>query len=176
MKNLRSANAPMLALGLLSIAACSTQQVGPDNVVIGESQPGGGQGELRLAYAPSAASYQEQQTLITQPSWNPPNYNVTMDGRVLAEEEGVAGSSVAQLLPISIAEYQMAGIGNLDTGLHHFAVLVPGRPPSSRETASSRRAVGFTCICSAPPTPRRAASSSPRTPLRRATSTSPSST
>ena len=57
MKNLRSANAPMLALSLLSIAACSTQQVGPDNVVIGESRPGPEGGIFHVAYASTAASY-----------------------------------------------------------------------------------------------------------------------
>src|SRR5581483_4840596 len=118
-----------LVFSLLSLGACNTQQLGPDNAVIGEDRPGAGQGELQLFYASTAASYQEEQTLTTLPSWNPPVYNVTMDGRLLAQEEGVAGSSVAQVLPISISEEAMAGIGYLDTGVHHFAVLVPGHPP-----------------------------------------------
>lgn len=129
MKNLRSANAPMLALSLLSIAACSTQQVGPDNVVIGESQPGPEGGIFHVAYASTAASYQDRETRNAMPSFNPPRYNVAMDGALLALEEGVAGSSVAQLLPIGVSEDGMAVDGYLHSGRHHFAMLVPGSAP-----------------------------------------------
>jgi hypothetical protein len=117
-----------LALLLLSLGACSTEQIGPDNVLISYGQPGPGQGAFLAAYASTSASYQEDQTRRLSMNWNPPIYNIMMDGKLLAEEEGVAGSTVPQLLPISLSEWGIAG-GYVDGGSHHFAMLVPGKAP-----------------------------------------------
>jgi len=129
MRNLRPASAPILALSLLSTAACSTQELGPGNVAIGETQPGTDTGIFMVGYASTSASYQEDQTRLANPSYYPPVYNITMDGAFLALEEGVAGSTVPQLLPISVAEWRMAVDGPLRSGRHRFAMLMPGQTP-----------------------------------------------
>jgi hypothetical protein len=118
-----------LTFALLSLtAACGTEQFGPDDVIIGTAEPAPGQGSFMIAYAPTVATYQEEQALEAM-TWDPPLYNVTMDGKVLAQGEPTEGSTVLKLLPISVEEHGIAEIGYLDAGSHHFAVLAPGRPP-----------------------------------------------
>ncbi len=128
MRDRQPQNILPLAFTLLCLAACSTEKIGPNNVVNGSSETAPGQGAFLVSLASSAGTYQLDQARLTT-TWNPPIYNVTMDGKLLAEEEGTAGSPVPQLLPIGVSEGGLAGVGYLDGGPHHFAVLTPGSAP-----------------------------------------------
>jgi hypothetical protein len=129
MEDRQRSNVLPLALLLLSLGACSTQLIGPDNAVMMYDQPGPGQGAFLAAYASTSASYQEDQTRRRSINGDLPLYNIMMDGKLLAREEGVAGTTVPQLLPISLSEWGIAGGGYVDGGSHHFAMLVPGKAP-----------------------------------------------
>jgi hypothetical protein len=128
MRDRRPQNALPLAFTLLCLAACSTELVGPDNVVNGSSETAPGQGAFLISFASTAETYQTDHARRAT-TWNPPIYNVTMDGKILAEEEGTEGSPVPKLLPISVSEGGLAGVGYLDGGPHQFAVLTPGSAP-----------------------------------------------
>ena len=116
-----------LAFALLAVSACGTQDIDPANVVISEGPLGPNQGLFMISYASTAETYEAEQARLTM-NWDPPLYNVTMDGRLIAEEEGTAGSPVPQLLPISVSEDGLAAAG-LDDGWHHFTVVAHGRAP-----------------------------------------------
>ncbi len=116
-----------LAFALLALSACSTENIDPANVVVSQGLLGPDQGIFWIAYASTADTYQADQARSTM-NWDAPQYNVAMDGRLIAEEEGTAGSPVPQLLPIAVEENGLAAAG-LDAGWHHFAVVARGHAP-----------------------------------------------
>jgi hypothetical protein len=124
MKQCRRFVALPFALTLLAVAACSTETVGPGHVLIANTQPGPEQGAFVVSYASSADSFQADQARLAT-GWQAPLCHVTLDGQLLAEYEGTAGSSVPQLLPVTVEEGGLAGVGYLDAGSHHFAIVAP---------------------------------------------------
>ena len=104
---LRRAALP-LSFMLLAISACRTEDIAPDKVLVANPEPGPEQGAFEVAFASTADTYQADQARYAA-NWNQPQYHVLVDGQVLAEYEGTAGSPVPQLLPISVGENGLAG-------------------------------------------------------------------
>jgi hypothetical protein len=114
---------PVLFLGMsaamLVPAACSTQQISADPVVIPETTPSEDNGALQIGFAPHEATFDEQQAnAATQAT---PFFHVFFDGQQLVWSSDFDGS----LQPFVVGEAGSANIAYLPAGSHHFEVRAP---------------------------------------------------
>jgi hypothetical protein len=115
---------PVLFLGMSAAmwvpAACSTQQISADPVLIPETTPSADHGALQIGVAPREATFEEQQADATNAN---AFFHVFLDGQQLVWSYEFEGS----LQPFVVGEGGTAGIGYLPAGSHHFEIRAPGR-------------------------------------------------
>ena len=115
---------PFLALSaaMLAPAACSTQEISADPVVVPDDMPSADHGVLQIAVAPSESSFEEQQA---RAATNTSLFQVYFDGQQLA------WSSNGAPRPVLVGEGGTTGIGYLPAGRHHFDVRAGYRGPTA---------------------------------------------
>jgi hypothetical protein len=116
---------PALFVGAawLGLAACSTQEISADPVLIPDLAPSADHGELTISFAPSEVSFEEQQANAATP---PTGFYTFLDGRQLVWSSDVDGS----LQPFVVGEAGTALIGYLPAGSHHFEIRAAGGGPT----------------------------------------------
>jgi hypothetical protein len=100
------------ALTLLALAACSTQDIAPSQVVIADYQagPGPDRGRVVVALSPTGDSNQTQ-------------YHVLLDDDLVADSREDVWD------PFTVTPGGEIGIGYLESGPHHFTIVAPGAAP-----------------------------------------------
>src|SRR4051812_32987346 len=96
-----------LTAALVTVAACGTQEIGPDQMVVGWMQTSPDQGGVMIVSAPTAATYEELQA--QGQSDNPTLYHVFVDGKQLVFDLGGSPS------PTTLGE------GSFSISLGYFA-------------------------------------------------------
>ena len=111
------------ALLPLTLAACGTQDIDPNDVTVASSEAGPDKAGLTVFFPPTDESYQASQARAAATP-NPVGYHVIMDGKMLAFDPGSGG-----LTAFSVGEGGAFSLGYLDAGTHHFAIGAFGAPP-----------------------------------------------
>jgi hypothetical protein len=120
---MRSHLALWLGAAWMAIPACDTQEIANPITTVG-SEPGPDRGELLIAVAPTADSYEEDQAQARARNTFQA-YGLFVDGRQLVFE-GVYGYSPQ---PVTIGEGGTFGGGYLPAGPHHFEIAAAGGGP-----------------------------------------------
>jgi hypothetical protein len=102
-------------------AACSTQEIGADPVLIPDTTPSADHGMLQIGFAPLEASFEEQQAKAAE-MHAAASFHVFVDGQQLAWSSDFDGS----LQPFVVSEAGTASIGYLPAGSHHIEIRAPG--------------------------------------------------
>src|SRR4051794_34183101 len=102
-------------------AACSTQEISADPVVVPDDMPSADHGVLQIAVAPTESSFEEQQATAAT---NTNLFQVYFDGQQLA------WSSNGAPRPVLVGEGGTTAIGYLPAGRHHFDVRAGYRGPT----------------------------------------------
>jgi hypothetical protein len=113
----------VLFLGIsaaLAPAACSTQEIGADPVRIPDTTPSADHGMLQIGFAPSEATFEEQQANAATHA--AASFHVFFDGQQLAWSSAFDRS----LQPFVVSAAGIASIGYLPAGSHHFEIRAPG--------------------------------------------------
>lgn len=112
-----------LALAPLALAACGTQEIDPNNVIVASSQAGPDVGGLTVFFPPTDETYQASQARAAATA-NPTVYHVVLDGKLLVFDPGDG-----HLTPFTPSEGGAASLGYLPAGPHHFAIAAPSAAP-----------------------------------------------
>jgi hypothetical protein len=111
------------ALVPLALAACGTQEIDPNNVIVASSEAGPDKGGLNVFFPSTDENYQAQQASAAA-NPNGIGYHVIMDGKMLVYDGGPSG-----LVAFGVGEGSVCSVGYLEAGSHHFAIGVSGAPP-----------------------------------------------
>ena len=137
----------------LGLAACSTQEISADPVLIPDIAPSADHGELMISFAPSEVSFEEQQA---NAATHTTCFHAFLDGKQLAWSSDVDGS----LQPFVVDEGAASASATfpLDRTISRSGRRAAGRP-SSPATVRSPPDRRRSCICSARPARSRGVSS-----------------
>jgi hypothetical protein len=107
------------ALAAITLPACGTQEIRTDQTVVGYMPSDPTWGELLIALAPTAETY-DQQLIDSRANKNDASYHVLIDGKELVLDDGGA------LRPLVVVRGGTYGAGFHAAGAHHFTLVAPG--------------------------------------------------
>jgi hypothetical protein len=107
------------ALAALTVPACGTNEIRPDQSVVNFTPTDPTEGGLLVVVAPTAETYEQQQA-DARAYKNDPTYTVLIDGKELVYDDG------GSIRPLVVAGGGGYGAGFHASGTHHFTFVAPG--------------------------------------------------
>jgi hypothetical protein len=114
----RELSAVSFAVTLLMLAACSTENVEPANMLIPHEQVGTSQGGMVIQFAPSDPTYQQEQARVL--TGGQTEYHIQVDGDYVYEP------TTDGLWAVTVDQGSMYGAYFLPAGPHRFTIVKPG--------------------------------------------------
>jgi hypothetical protein len=112
----------LLAVGLLALPACSTEEVAPTSpIVIPSEQSGANMGGAVIQFAPSDPTYQQEQARMSTSEQT--EYHVMVDGDYVYEP------TVTTLWEVTVFRGGQCERFFLPAGPHHFTIVSPEGAP-----------------------------------------------
>jgi hypothetical protein len=115
-----SVGSPLLgALAAITLAACGTNEIRPDQAVLTYMQTDPTQGELLVVLTPTAETYEQELADVRENKY-PATYHLLIDGKELVIDDG------GWIQPLVVVRGGTYGAGFHAAGAHHFTLVVPG--------------------------------------------------